>query len=548
VIALLAMMLVKVTVVLTLALAAMPLLRRRSAALRHWVLGVALACAAALPVLTLVAPAWELPSSGLVSTSLARYTVESELVILGLDSGSGANAVPSPATSSGGIRLEHVLVAIWLSGVLLNLGSLFAGLARLARLTSRSRDAIGPWIDETVELVDTLRLRRPVQARITHHPALLVTWGVRRPVVLVPSDAVSWTSDRIRAVVSHELAHVQRKDWLTQMSAEVLRACYWFHPLVWVACARLRQESEHACDDVVLRLGIEPQSYAAHLVALARAFKAHGRTWLPAPAVARPSTLQRRIRAMLTTHVDRRPVSSPIRTAIVVAMVCASLSIAGFAAQTTTSLTGTVRDASGRVLADAGVRLADAQTGSNYDTQSDPTGQFQFVAVPPGTYLLSARAMGFSPLVQTVAIPEGGRILREITLQVASLQETISVVGGGPQGSTNRKPRSAPAFTPPSCSPSPVGGQLVPPMKILNVPPDYPQNLQDANVTGKVILVTRIGVDGIVKEVRPFSQSDPGLEDAAMSAVSQWRFTPTLLNCEPIEVQMLATVMFSLTP
>lgn len=251
---------------------------------------------------------------------------------------------------------------------------------------------------------------------------------------------------------------------------------------------------------------------------------------------------------MLNTKLDRRPVSASMRAAILIAMLCASLSFAGLHAQTT-SVAGALHDASGRVLPDAIVRLVHKETGAKYETQSDQAGQFQFTAVAPGDYVLSARLAGFSTVVDTVAVAPSGSTRRELTLNVASLQETISVRGGGPPADhSKRGPQEAINVTPPSCTPSSVGGQIVPPMKIRDVPPQYPQSLQDARVTGTVLLMAYIGADGLVHEVRPFFNSEPGLEEAAIIAVKQWRFTPTLLNCQPIDVQMLATVTFSMTP
>ena len=67
---------------------------------------------------------------------------------------------------------------------------------------------------------------------------------------------MSWTLDRVHVVLSHELAHIRRHDWLVQIGAETVRAVLWFNPLVWMVCARLRRESEQACDDEVLGTGV----------------------------------------------------------------------------------------------------------------------------------------------------------------------------------------------------------------------------------------------------------------------------------------------------
>jgi beta-lactamase regulating signal transducer with metallopeptidase domain len=94
------------------------------------------------------------------------------------------------------------------------------------------------------------------------------------------------------------------------MAAELVRSVYWFNPLLWIACGRLRQESEYACDDAVLNLGVEGTEYATHLLDVARTFRRHGRTLSgsPALAIARPSTLEKRVRAMLNNRLNRSPI------------------------------------------------------------------------------------------------------------------------------------------------------------------------------------------------------------------------------------------------
>jgi hypothetical protein len=81
------------------------------------------------------------------------------------------------------------------------------------------------------EISEHWGLRRPVRLLLTDHPGLLVTWGLLRPKVLLPAASQDWAEDRLRVVISHELAHIQRGDWVVQIAAEVLRAVYWFNPL-----------------------------------------------------------------------------------------------------------------------------------------------------------------------------------------------------------------------------------------------------------------------------------------------------------------------------
>ena len=156
-------------------------------------------------------------------------------------------------------------------------------------------------------------------------------------MILLPLAAHDWSGSELEVVLLHELAHIRRGDWATQLAAECVRAVYWFNPLIWLACRRLRLESEQACDDAVLTGGIDGASYAEHLLALARSSMATHRSRFAAfiaPAMARPSSLERRFSAMLNVELNRSPVSRRARTAIAVAMLVLALSIAGFAAQT----------------------------------------------------------------------------------------------------------------------------------------------------------------------------------------------------------------------
>jgi len=137
-----------------------------------------------------------------------------------------------------------------------------------------------------------------------------MTWGIRRPAILLPADANDWTDDRRRDVLLHELAHVKRHDFLVQLIARVACAVYWFHPLAWLAATRLREERERACDDQVLRAGATPSAYATHLLEIARGLRAARATSLASVAMARPAQLATRLIDVLDTR-RRRDTLSP---------------------------------------------------------------------------------------------------------------------------------------------------------------------------------------------------------------------------------------------
>ena len=119
--------------------------------------------------------------------------------------------------------------------------------------------------------------------------------------------------------------HVRRGDWAVQLVARVTGACYWFHPLVWIAWRRLCLEAERACDDAVLQ-NAERADYAEQLVLLAQQMSnAHAH---PALGMANRSDLSTRVSALLDTSQQRGRVGM---LAIAIAMSTASILVLAIA-------------------------------------------------------------------------------------------------------------------------------------------------------------------------------------------------------------------------
>ena len=103
----------------------------------------------------------------------------------------------------------------------------------------------------------------------------------------------------------------------------------------------------------------------------------------------------------------------------------------------------------------------------------------------------------------------------------------------------------APPPPPPPPAPVRVGGEIKEPKKVRNVNPVYPKIAQAAKVSGVVILEATISKEGEVRDVKVL-RSIPMLDNAAIEAVRQWRYTPTLLNGVPVDIIMTVTVNFTL--
>lgn len=524
---------VRSSLILAVALAAGWPLRRQPASLRHWLLAAALASAAAQPLLGALLPALEMPAMRVTLTEAALSP--SPLVRPdSFDAAASSSAVaPDPV-----IDWTTMAFRAWLAGVAVSAAMLLAGLAWLVNLGARAAGATSEWYAEADAMRRRIGIHRPVRIAITPHPALLVTWGALSPVILLPADAGQWPVERMRVVLAHEMAHMVRRDWLIQLLAESARAINWFNPLFWIACNRLRRESELACDDMVLDLGIGGTSYASHLVALARAFSVHGRTWLPAPSIARPSTLERRVRAMLNPHIDRRPMSLVRRIAIAALLLVIAMPIAA-ASQASGTPSGTVSDPHGKPLANASLRLVAVNGGQAFETKADASGNFSFGAIPAGDYMLSVHHPGFSSGRHRLPL-KGGAVTLSLRAQVGTLTETVTV----DPAMTQPEVAERPAYAPPSCASTDAGGRISPPAKTKHVTPVYRPDWRAAGLQGNILLQATISKEGRVGSLEVLSRVNPELEDEALRAVSQWEFSPTYLNCEAVEVRMFVTVAF----
>jgi beta-lactamase regulating signal transducer with metallopeptidase domain/protocatechuate 3,4-dioxygenase beta subunit len=334
---------IRMSVVLALALLGARLLRRQSAAMKHLILAAAMLVAAVLPIFNRALPPldWnariDLPV--LKKPIVTVVPLQQSWIGVPTVSESPIVAIPQaqpgfpPPTPSQPIRIEAVLRVAYLTGTVLSVGVLLLSLFRLARIGIGSRfveDA--RWKRLLLEIAQDYGLRRPLCLLESQSPSVLATWGLFRPKIVIPSGALHWTEDRIRVVLGHELAHVRRRDWPVQLAAEVFRAVFWFNPLVWMIRRRLRQESEHACDDAVLNRGVPAPEYAAHLLELARSLGNATPAWAPALLMARPSTLEQRFEAMLNPRLNRGRVSCFYLVLTFGAFLCVALPLAALRA------------------------------------------------------------------------------------------------------------------------------------------------------------------------------------------------------------------------
>lgn len=115
-----------------------------------------------------------------------------------------------------------------------------------------------------------LNLDKPVILLASKHIASPITWGCRKPVIILPYYSIRWEEQVIRSTVLHELAHIKRRDWLAQQICRLICACFWINPMCWYALKKLCAYAEVACDDIALKAGIKNSHYANDLVSIAK--------------------------------------------------------------------------------------------------------------------------------------------------------------------------------------------------------------------------------------------------------------------------------------
>lgn len=310
---------------------------RRPAAWRHFLWTAALSLSLLLPIAV-----FSVPSS--LQFALARPVAPlSELSEPALLT-RGAQRAGAELTSAAPRKQEGASVEIqaraawptwmivWFAGALLVcLHNAFAHIG-LRRWSRRARTELAPAWEATLRRAGhDAGFGRRLRVLESGHVTSPCTWGLVRPVILLPAEGAEWSEPQRRFALLHELAHVRRLDYLTTQIASLACAVHWYNPLVWVAAAQARRLQEQACDDVVLNAGEAPSDYAQFLVGIARA----GRMSLAMPAavgMARRSHLHGRVTAILDATRARVPLSRVALLAALAPLACLMFVLAAVSA------------------------------------------------------------------------------------------------------------------------------------------------------------------------------------------------------------------------
>jgi len=199
------------------------------------------------------------------------------------------------AEQSGTVSLTTVFAGVFVAGFICRLLWFLAGLWRVRQYRTAA-----------ITMEEPPASVRSAQRLIYCKAAILVsdhnvgpfTFGLFRPVVLLPASFLTLGEDEQRAIVCHELLHVRRRDWLANMIEELISVVFWFQPAVFCLIRRIRLLREHVVDQEVLSITAAPDSYVDALLAMA-GVRAHD---APAPSFLRSRHFVERMRSILIEH------------------------------------------------------------------------------------------------------------------------------------------------------------------------------------------------------------------------------------------------------
>jgi TonB family protein len=512
-------------------------------------------------------------------------------------------APPAPAPSAAAPTIDPVYgaLAIVCAGIVVRLSWLAYGGWCLVRFRRNGRALPVPPVAE--ELQQRLKVSPRYIERGT--PGGPSTFGFLGATIALPTGFAAMDPKFQRAIICHELVHVRRRDTAMAFVEELFTAALWFHPWMWLVRSRIHIAREQAVDRTVLKLIGDRADYVRCLIELSghdllphlgtgmlssrelrtridamfqEAQMSHARTiaisialvtvvGITARAAATHVPLQGRTLAGIETVIPALP-GSPF--ARLPAPVAPTAPASGVAVRLQQAPGGRGRGA--QVVAAPAARTRTKAVYAEYPLDAlekgisgtvtvnivvNAAGDVTTAGVISGPQELRASAFkaalglkyapGPSTTAMTISVnfmldqqSWGVRIVDRAAADNVALEDRLRQSAGQLQQTAGGAPPP-----PPPAGALRVGGAVRQPRKIKDVPPVYPPIARTARVQGVVIIEASIDPAGNVGDAR-ILRSIPLLDQAAVDAVKQWQYEPTLLNGTAVPIIMTVTVNFTL--
>ncbi len=465
-----------------------------------------------------------------------------------------ASAVPAVAlpqrTSTSvvpfSLDILDIAVLVWMGGLSCRLVWLAAGVSRLRRLRRRAQEDVYG-LDDLKSLIGTFPAVR--WSEDVRHP---VTFGLIRPLVLLPVALKSVERDARIAVIAHELHHVRRRDWAWVVVEELVRSAFWFHPPMWWLISRVQLARETVVDELSILVTNARRAYLDALLTFA-----DDTGFASSPAFSARRHLFHRV-MLLSKERDMSSIRVAVGSSVLVIALGAGTwgAAQAFPLQSGASVQQRTPPRDPRTPAEYHRQAQQYWAKANTDLSLSPEEKLDAIAnglaaedralainpdyLPALTYkniFLRMQANLTTDPAQTTALLRQADELRDKVMALRAADAP------GTTPSTAMPASFAGRLA--TLNPTRIGGDVKAPTKIKDVKPLYPPIARDSRVQGVVIVEAIIDAAGDVVEARVL-RSIPLLDEAALEAVQQWRFTPTVVDGVPQAVVMTVTVNFTL--
>ena len=321
---------IKSTLIILLSSLLMLVLRKHSATLRHWIISLTMIGLLGLPLFIQLLPSIQVEVPFVPAQPIPMVETETKTVHLPQSNNEKivtpiapiSTKIVKPTTnlnniSSNPITLNPVIATpieakqssiptiplpiligvIWLLGACFFFLKFLLGLYHVWSITRNSQPFAIP---DSLSKSLTTFTNQKVQFLVNTNIRTPMTWGAFQPVVLLPTAAYQWMESELNAVLVHELSHIKRRDYWVHTFGLLAVCLYWYNPLIWWMKKQQLLEREKACDEAVLRSGVQRQNYAEQLLQITRCLKKQpnmlSENALP---MAKVSQLKKRIVAIL---------------------------------------------------------------------------------------------------------------------------------------------------------------------------------------------------------------------------------------------------------
>ena len=248
-------------------------LRKQSAQARYLAGCVCLTLVLAAPLLTLVMSPMPVHESGTYFPALTNADQAPTAETIAMAPGSSGENGLVLAIQSAAIFLGQMapwLSAAWLCGVAVSSCKLLRGFWWVQTVRKKETDAVDPdFLERLGSLRRRLSISRPVRLLKSALVEVPTVVGWLRPVILLPASTLAGlTPGQLEAILVHELAHVRRFDYLANIFQCLIETLMFYHPVVWWISRCVREEREHCCDDLVVKVCGNRVAYARALATL----------------------------------------------------------------------------------------------------------------------------------------------------------------------------------------------------------------------------------------------------------------------------------------